>query len=114
MSNKVVINLTTGMEDPERVLIALLVGHAATAQGKEVAAAGRSCCCEPCIHLAIEAVGAVDDERRFAWRLAGACTVDLTLPVGHEKSATPLGSEWSSRRWGVVHSKYSTTLGGVE
>ena len=37
MSNKVVINLATGMEDPERVLIAFLVGQAATAHGKEVA-----------------------------------------------------------------------------
>jgi predicted peroxiredoxin len=37
VSNKVVINLATGMEDPERVLIAFLVGQAATAQGKEVA-----------------------------------------------------------------------------
>jgi len=33
----VVINLATGMEDPERVLVAFLVGHAATAQGKRVA-----------------------------------------------------------------------------
>src|SRR5919206_2099683 len=37
MSDKVVINLTTGMEDPERVMIAFLVGHAATTQGKQVA-----------------------------------------------------------------------------
>ena len=34
---KVVINLATGMEDPERVLIALLVGGAAAEQGKQVA-----------------------------------------------------------------------------
>ena len=37
MSAKVVVNLATGMEDPERVMIALLVGHAATQQGKQVA-----------------------------------------------------------------------------
>jgi predicted peroxiredoxin len=37
MNNKVVINLATGMEDPERVLVAFLVGHAATAKGKQVA-----------------------------------------------------------------------------
>ena len=34
---KVVINLATGMEDPERVLIAFLVGGAAAEQGKRVA-----------------------------------------------------------------------------
>lgn len=37
MSSKVVINLATGMEDPERVLVAFLVGQAATAKGKQVA-----------------------------------------------------------------------------
>ncbi len=37
MSNKVVINLATGLEDAERVTIAFLVGGAATAQGKQVA-----------------------------------------------------------------------------
>lgn len=37
MSDKVVINLATGMEDPERVMIAFLVGHAATQKGKQVA-----------------------------------------------------------------------------
>ena len=37
MSDKVVINLATGMEDPERVLVAFLVGQAATAKGKQVA-----------------------------------------------------------------------------
>ena len=37
MSDKVVINLATGMEDAERVMIAFLVGHAATAKGKQVA-----------------------------------------------------------------------------
>lgn len=37
MSSKVVINLTTGLEDPERVMIAFLVGGAAAARGKEVA-----------------------------------------------------------------------------
>jgi predicted peroxiredoxin len=36
MSDKVVINLATGMEDPERVLVAFLVGQAATAKGKQV------------------------------------------------------------------------------
>jgi predicted peroxiredoxin len=34
--HKVVINLATGMEDPERVTIALLVGGAAAEQGKQV------------------------------------------------------------------------------
>ena len=33
---KVVVNLATGLEDPERVLVALLVGGAATEQGKRV------------------------------------------------------------------------------
>jgi predicted peroxiredoxin len=37
MSNKVVVNLANGLEDPERVMIAFLVGHAATQQGKQVA-----------------------------------------------------------------------------
>jgi predicted peroxiredoxin len=37
MSEKVVINLATGLEDPERVMIAFLVGHAATEKGKQVA-----------------------------------------------------------------------------
>ena len=37
MSQKVVINIATGMEDPERVLVAFLVGQAATAKGKHVA-----------------------------------------------------------------------------
>ena len=36
-SSKVVINLATGLEDPERVLIAFLVGGAAAEQGKQVA-----------------------------------------------------------------------------
>jgi predicted peroxiredoxin len=36
-SRKVVINLATGLEDTERVLIALLVGGAAAEQGKQVA-----------------------------------------------------------------------------
>ncbi len=34
---KVVINLATGLEDPERVTIAFLVGGAALEQGKQVA-----------------------------------------------------------------------------
>jgi predicted peroxiredoxin len=34
--NKVVINLVTGLEDPERVMIAFLVGGAAVEQGKQV------------------------------------------------------------------------------
>src|SRR5918999_1180475 len=34
---KVVINLATGLEDPERVTVAFLVGGAATEQGKQVA-----------------------------------------------------------------------------
>ena len=37
MSDKVVINLATGMEDAERVMIAFLVAGAATAKGKQVA-----------------------------------------------------------------------------
>ena len=37
MSNKVVINLATGLEDAERVTVAFLVGGAATAKGKRVA-----------------------------------------------------------------------------
>src|SRR5687768_6477457 len=36
-TNKVVINLATGLEDPERVLVAFLVGGAALEQGKQVA-----------------------------------------------------------------------------
>jgi predicted peroxiredoxin len=32
-----VINLATGLEDAERVMIAFLVGHAATQKGKQVA-----------------------------------------------------------------------------
>ena len=36
-AQKVVINLATGLEDPERVMIALLVGGAAAEQGKQVA-----------------------------------------------------------------------------
>ena len=34
--SKVVINLVTGLEDPERVMIAFLVGGAAVEQGKQV------------------------------------------------------------------------------
>jgi predicted peroxiredoxin len=37
MSAKVVVNLATGMEDAERVMIAFLVAGAATAKGKQVA-----------------------------------------------------------------------------
>ena len=33
---KVVVNLATGLEDPERVMIAFLVGGAAVEQGKQV------------------------------------------------------------------------------
>jgi predicted peroxiredoxin len=35
-TNKVVINLATGLEDAERVLVAFLVGGAAVEQGKQV------------------------------------------------------------------------------
>jgi predicted peroxiredoxin len=35
--NKVVINLATGLDDAERVTVALLVGNAALQQGKQVA-----------------------------------------------------------------------------
>jgi hypothetical protein len=37
MSDKVVISLATGLEDPERVTVAFLVAGAATAKGKQVA-----------------------------------------------------------------------------
>ena len=37
MAEKVVINLATGLEDPERVTVAFLVGGAAVEQGKQVA-----------------------------------------------------------------------------
>jgi predicted peroxiredoxin len=36
-NGKVVINLATGLEDPERVTVAFLVGGAAVEQGKQVA-----------------------------------------------------------------------------
>jgi predicted peroxiredoxin len=36
MADKVLINLATGMEDGERVLVAFLVATAAAAQGKQV------------------------------------------------------------------------------
>ena len=36
MADKVLVNLTTGMEDAERVLVAFLVATAAQAQGKDV------------------------------------------------------------------------------
>ena len=36
-SGKVVVNLATGLEDPERVTVAFLVGGAAAEQGKQVA-----------------------------------------------------------------------------
>src|SRR5919109_3586895 len=36
-NQKVVINLATGLEDPERVTVAFLVGGAAVEQGKKVA-----------------------------------------------------------------------------
>lgn len=37
MADKVVVNLTTGLEDAERVTVAFLVGGAAVDQGKQVA-----------------------------------------------------------------------------
>jgi predicted peroxiredoxin len=37
MAEKVVVNLATGLEDTERVMIAFLVGGAAAEQGKQVA-----------------------------------------------------------------------------
>lgn len=37
MANKMLVNLTTGLEDPERVTIAFLVGAAGVQQGKQVA-----------------------------------------------------------------------------
>jgi predicted peroxiredoxin len=37
MPNKVVINLATGLEDPERVTVAFLVGTAAVDKGRQVA-----------------------------------------------------------------------------
>src|SRR5438093_3377484 len=36
-NGKVVVNLSTGLEDPERVTVAFLVGGAAVEQGKQVA-----------------------------------------------------------------------------
>jgi predicted peroxiredoxin len=36
MAQKVVINLATGLEDQERVIVAFLVGNAAAEQGREV------------------------------------------------------------------------------
>ncbi len=36
MGDKVVINLATGLEDPERVTVAFLVGGAAAEQGRQV------------------------------------------------------------------------------
>ena len=36
MAGKVLVNLTTGMEDPEKVTVALLVATAALGQGKQV------------------------------------------------------------------------------
>ena len=36
-ASKVVVNLATGLEDPERVTVAFLVGGAAAEQGKQVA-----------------------------------------------------------------------------
>ncbi len=36
MAHRVLVNLTTGMEDPERVTVALLVATSALEQGKEV------------------------------------------------------------------------------
>jgi predicted peroxiredoxin len=37
MPNKVVINLATGLEDPERVTVAFLIGTAAVDKGKQAA-----------------------------------------------------------------------------
>jgi predicted peroxiredoxin len=37
MAEQVLINLATGLEDPERVTVAFLVGTAAVEQGKQVA-----------------------------------------------------------------------------
>lgn len=37
MAQKVVINLATGQEDPERVIVAFLVGNAAAEKGHQVA-----------------------------------------------------------------------------
>jgi predicted peroxiredoxin len=37
VNEKVVVNLATGLEDPERVTVAFLVGGAAAEQGKQVA-----------------------------------------------------------------------------
>jgi len=37
MADKLLVNLTTGLEDPERVTIAFLVGEAAVRHGKSVA-----------------------------------------------------------------------------
>jgi predicted peroxiredoxin len=37
MADKILVNLATGLEDPERVTVALLVGGAGVQQGKRVA-----------------------------------------------------------------------------
>ena len=37
MANKMLVNLATGLEDPERVAVAFLVGGAAAQQGRTVA-----------------------------------------------------------------------------
>jgi predicted peroxiredoxin len=37
MANKMLVNLATGLEDPERVTVAFLVGGAAVQQGRTVA-----------------------------------------------------------------------------
>lgn len=60
MSNKVVVNLATGLEDAERVMIAFLVGGAALEQGKQVA----MFLTKDAVHLAVpgHAVGAACDD----------------------------------------------------
>ena len=58
--SKVVINLATGLEDPERVMAAFLVGHAATTKGRQVA----MFLTKDAVHLAVpgNATGAACDE----------------------------------------------------
>jgi predicted peroxiredoxin len=74
MSNKIVINLATGMEDAERVMIAFLVGGAALDKGKQVA----MFLTKDAVHLALpgHAVGEACDgcpplERLFEQYAAG-------------------------------------------
>jgi len=79
MNTKVVVNLATGMEDPERVMVAFLVGQAAAAKGKQVT----MFLTKDAVHLAVpghahgEACGGCPPiERLFAqYAEAGGCPI---------------------------------------